>query len=205
MRNSKLNSAQTRRLQAIVLGRPFESSTEFILKLAMLLALGCTIVGSAASLASPVQPESQTRQPMHTKPNQTVQLLGNSVVSADPNASQTYTLRLKIKNKRAETVSVVANADDELVVGYQAQSIKVGKNGVVELPITVQTSVAGRFYIMLDVQEHSATGMNSANSVGVAVQVGPRKVSMKARSTQAGSAHPVRVFHAEEEIISSSE
>lgn len=99
------------------------------------------------------------------------------------NSSQTITLKLKVKTKGVDTLSLVAKPDANLVVSLSEQPLAVPVNGHVEVPVTVQTGDNGRYYLMLQPTLHNQTGSLQANAVGVAIQVGPRQAQNKVSAT----------------------
>lgn len=132
---------------------------------------------------------SQTSAHNHThtkplgKPSQAVIVQGKTVINMAANSSQTITLKLKVKTKGIDTLSLVAKPDANLVVSLSEQPLAVPVNGHVEVPVTVQSGDSGRYYLMLQPTLHNQTGSLQANAVGVAIQVGPRQAQYKASAT----------------------
>lgn len=189
---NKLDVSQDNRIQHCAPSAPVAKvATAVPYLLPMILALVCMFAYSLS-----VQAGEYT----HRKPNQTVSVLGSSVLSAQANSSQVFNVRFKVHTPAVNSVTVVANADSPLNVSYDTGSLAVAKNGVVELPVTVHTAGPGRYYIMFDVAEHSAAATQSASSVGVAIQVGPRVAQAKTRALEAAPSQATHRFQAQETI-----
>lgn len=137
------------------------------------------------------------------KPSQAVVIQGTSVLNMDANSSQVFTLKLKVKTAGVETITLVAKPDSNIAVSLTSDAFNVAANGVVEVPITLQATNNGRFYVMFQASLHSQASSLLANSVGVAVQVGPREGQShaKARAFAADSSEPkVHSFTAQESV-----
>lgn len=169
---------------------------------ATMLSLNVT-AGSEHSQASTHNHAHTHTKPLG-KPSQAVIVQGKTVINMAANSSQTITLKLKVKTKGIDTLSLVAKPDANLVVSLSEQPLAVPVNGHVEVPVTVQSGDNGRYYLMLQPTLHNQTGSLQANAVGVAIQVGPRqeqyKVSAAADTAQEAAQPKVHSFTAQETV-----
>ncbi|ABD83169.1 hypothetical protein [Saccharophagus degradans] len=169
---------------------------------ATLLSLNVTAGGEHSQTSTHNHAHTHTK-PLG-KPSQAVIVQGKSVINMAANSSQTITLKLKVKTKGVDTLSLVAKPDANLVVSLSEQPLAVPVNGHVEVPVTVQTGDNGRYYLMLQPTLHNQTGSLQANAVGVAIQVGPRqaqnKVSATADTAQEAAQPKVHSFTAQETV-----
>lgn len=169
---------------------------------ATLLSLNVTAGGEHSQTSAHNHAHTHTK-PLG-KPSQAVIVQGKSVINMAANSSQTITLKLKVKTKGVDTLSLVAKPDANLVVSLSEQPLAVPVNGHVEVPVTVQSGDNGRYYLMLQPTLHNQTGSQQASAVGVAIQVGPRqaqyKVSATADTAQEAAQLKVHSFTAQETV-----
>ncbi|WGO98648.1 hypothetical protein QFX18_01055 [Saccharophagus degradans] len=165
---------------------------------ATMLSLNVT-AGSEYSQASTHNHAHTHTKPLG-KPSQAVIVQGKTVINMAANSSQTITLKLKVKTKGVDTLSLIAKPNANLALSLNEQSFAVPVNGHIEVPVTVQTGDNGRYYLVLQPTLHSQVGSQQANSVGVIVQVGPRQVQKKAKATGDTVTPKVHSFTAQETV-----